>query len=145
VAIEIKILRRGDAAVLDNVAPDVFDHAIDPLAAEAFVADARHHIAVAIDAGVVVGFASGTHYFHPDKPVPELFVNEVGVSPDYQRRGVGKATLGALLELGRALGCEQAWVLTDRTNVAAMRLYAGSGGSEATSDPTMFSFHLGKS
>ena len=78
--IEIRVLRQGDEAVLANVAPEVFDNPIDPQMTAEFLADPRHHIAVAIDGGVVVGFASGVHYVHPDKR-PELWINEVGVAP----------------------------------------------------------------
>ena len=141
-SIEIKLLRVGDEAVLSNVAPDVFDHAIDPAAAASYLRDPRLHLAVAIDAGVVVGFASGVHYHHPDKPKSELFVNEVAVAPTHHRRGIGSAVLGALFEAARELGCREAWVLTGRTNPAAMRLYASVGGVEASEDPVMFSFRL---
>ena len=141
-ALEIRVLGSNDEAVLERVADDVFDHAIDPAAAATFLADPRHHIAVAIDDGWVVGFASGVHYLHPDKPRPELFVNEVGVAESHQRRGIGKAVLSALLAHGKALGCGVAWVLTDRDNVAAMRLYESAGGTEPGHDQVMFSFEL---
>ncbi|MEY4546177.1 MAG: hypothetical protein RL685_2372 [Pseudomonadota bacterium] len=140
-SLEIKILSAAAAAVLERVAPDVFDHAIDAEAAALFLADPRHHLAVAIDAGVVVGFASGVHYFHPDKPVPELFVNEVGVAATHQKRGVAKAILRCLFQHARELGCGQAWVLTDQENVPAQRLYAASGGT--SSEHLMFSILLG--
>ena len=140
--IEVRALTAGDEAVLAKVADGVFDNEVDASAAAKFLADPRHHIAVAIDAGVVVGFASGVHYFHPDKPVPELFVNEVGVAPSHQGRGLGKAIVAALLQVGRDLGCGQAWVLTDRENTAAMRLYSASGAQPAPSDHIMFSFAL---
>jgi len=135
-------LHPGDEALLARVADDVFDREVDAGAAARFLADPRHHIAVAIDDGTVVGFASGVHYFHPDKPVPELFVNEVGVAPSHQGRGLGKAVVTALLERGRSLGCGQAWVLTDRENTAAMRLYATSGGAESPEGQVMFEFPL---
>ena len=139
---EIKVLRAGDEGVLTNVATEVFDHAVAPAVAEAFLADPRHHIAVAIEDGAVIGFASRVHYFHPDKPAPELFVNEVAVSPAHRQRGAAGAVLQALLDEGRRHGCTEAWVLTDRTNQPAMRLYSGGGGREAPADQVMFSFDL---
>lgn len=138
--VEIKILAAADAAVLDHVAPEVFDEPIDRRAASLFLADPRHHLAVACDAGVVIGFASGVHYFHPDKPVPELFVNEVGVAPTHQNRGVARALMRCLLQHARQLGCGQAWVLTDHANSAAQRLYAASGGKP--SEQLMYSILL---
>lgn len=137
---EIKVLSAADAAVLDHVALEVFDEPIDPAAARRFLADPRHHLAVACDAGEVIGFASGVHYFHPDKPVPELFVNEVGVAPTHQGRGVAKALLRCLLQHARRLGCGEAWVLTDKDNIPAQRVYAASGGT--ASEHLMYSIPL---
>lgn len=139
-ALETRILDSRDRAVLAHVAPGVFDNAIDPRLLSEFLSDHRHHLAVAIDRSQVIGFASGVHYVHPDKPA-ELWINEVCVSPGHQRRGVGKAVVLALLEHGKRLGCEQAWVLTDNANTAAMRLYESVGG---TAEPAvMFTFTLG--
>ncbi|HEY5070940.1 MAG TPA: GNAT family N-acetyltransferase [Caulobacteraceae bacterium] len=125
---ELLLLASEDAWRLENVAPEVFDNPIDPATTEAFLADPRHHIAVAIEEDLVVGFASGVHYVHPDKP-PELFINEVATAPTHQRRGLAKAVLGLLLEQGRALGCASAWVLTDSANAPAQALYASLGGA----------------
>ena len=138
--IEIRRLGPGDAAVLDRVLPDVFDHAIDSAAAAAFLADPHHHLVVAIEDGVVIGFVSAIDYFHPDKPRPELWIDEVGVAPERHGRGVGKAVMRGMLDVARAVGCGEAWVLTDRGNTAAMRLYASVRGE--ASDAVMFTFFL---
>ncbi|MGB6630384.1 MAG: hypothetical protein WBE52_04025, partial [Terriglobales bacterium] len=61
-AIEIKVLQSGDDNILMNVATDLFDKPIDAELTREFLDDSRHHIAVAIDDGLVVGFASGVHY-----------------------------------------------------------------------------------
>lgn len=127
--IEVKILRSGDEPILTNVAQEVFDNPIDPALTKEFLADPRHHLAVAIDDGLVVGFASAVHYVHPDK-APQLWINEVAVAPTHRRRGLGKAVINALLELGRQHRCTEAWVLTDRENPAAMALYRSAGGIE---------------
>ena len=140
-SIEIKILRAGDEAILDRVAGDVFDNAINPDLAREFLTDPRHHLAVALDDGQMVGVVSAVHYVHPDKP-PELWINEVSVAGTHHRRGIGRSLIAAILECGRALGCVQAWVLTDRDNRAAMQLYAGAGGKEAPKDAVMFEFDL---
>ncbi|MGD1027428.1 GNAT family N-acetyltransferase [Candidatus Binatus soli] len=128
-AIEIKVLRPGDDSILMNVAAEVFDNPIDADLTREFLEDPRHHIAVAIDNGLVVGFASAVHYVHPDKR-PELWINEVGLAPSHRRSGLGKAVLKALLEVGRTRNCTLAWVLTDRSNVSAMELYSSVGGTE---------------
>lgn len=139
--VEIRLLRRGDDAVLRRVAEGVFDNPVDPALTAEFLADPRHHMAVALENGVVVGFASGVHYLHPDKPT-ELWVNEVAVAPSHHKRGVGKKVLAALLAEGRLKGAGQAWVLTDRTNTAARALYGSCGGKDAEGDIVMPEFTL---
>jgi GNAT superfamily N-acetyltransferase len=140
--IEICLLGVDDGAVLSRVAPGVFDGPVDPRWSAEFLGDARHHLAVAVDEGIVVGMASGVHYVHPDKP-PELWINEVGVAPTHQGRGIATRLLHALFTHGRKLGCTEAWVLTERTNTVARRLYAAAGGVEATDELTVYSFPLG--
>ena len=140
--IEIRILRQEDASILDRVAPDVFDDPIVPQALQGFLDSPDHYLAVATDDGMVVGFVSAVQYVHPDKPRPELWVNEVGVSPAHQNRGVGKALMQALLETARRAGCSEAWVLTERNNQPAMRLYKAVGGEEEQEEIVMFSFKL---
>ena len=137
--IEIHILQAGDASVLDQVADDVFDCPVDPVWSAEFLADPRHHLVVAIDDGIVVGMASGVHYVHPDKP-PQLFINEIGVASSHQGRGIGRRMLDALLERGRALGCSEAWVLTDESNSIARKLYAGAGGEIDSEPAIMYTF-----
>lgn len=139
--IRIRILGSHERAVLDRVAPEVFDHGIDPRWSAEFLADARHHLAVALEAEQVIGMASAVHYLHPDK-APELWINEVGVAPSHRGRGIGKQLLGALLAHGRELGCREAWVLTEEENAAARRLYASVGGEEEADSPVMFTFGL---
>jgi aminoglycoside 6'-N-acetyltransferase I len=141
VSVEIRMLGPDDERVLARVAAGVFDHEIDPALSAEFLRDPRHHLAAALEDGTVVGFASGVHYVHPDKPA-ELWVNEVGVAPTHQRRGLGRQLLQALFARARDLGCREAWVLTSPANGAAIRLYESAGGSDMVDPPVMFTFRL---
>jgi aminoglycoside 6'-N-acetyltransferase I len=141
-AIEIRVLGPHDRGVLANVSPDVFDDPIDPIRADEFLADPRHHLAVAIEDGWVVGFVTAVHYVHPDKLRPELWINEVSVAATHQRRGLGTRLLRSVFDIARSLGCVEAWVLTDRANTAAMRLYSTAGTTEEPTDHVMFTFRL---
>ncbi|HWA24111.1 MAG TPA: GNAT family N-acetyltransferase [Lacunisphaera sp.] len=138
---EILLLGADDAQVLDRVAAGVFDHPICPALTSAFLRDPRHHLVVAAETGIVIGFVSAVHYLHPDKPA-ELWINEVGVAPSHQRRGVAKALLERMLKHARELGCVQAWVLTDPENAAARGLYRAAGGREVATRSVMVEFPL---
>lgn len=125
----VRVLGPADGPALGRVAADVFDGPVDPRWAAEFLADPRHHLAVAVVGGEVVGMASAVHYVHPDKP-PELWVNEVGVAGPFRRRGLGRRLLEALFARGRDLGCGSAWLATEPDNAAARGLYAAAGGAE---------------
>ena len=137
----VRLLKDGDQGLLARVAPEVFDHAVDPLLADAFLRDPRHHLVAAIAHDRLVGFISALDYWHPDKP-RELWINEVGVAPVWQHRGVGTRLLQQTLEHARALGCVSAWVLTEHDNARALGLYRKLGGVQSGTDVVMFTFEL---
>ena len=137
----VRLLEDGDQGLLARVAPEVFDHAVDPLLADAFLRDPRHHLVAAIAHDRLVGFISALDYWHPDKP-RELWINEVGVAPVWQHRGVGTRLLQQTLEHARALDCVSAWVLTEHDNARALGLYRKLGGVQSGTDVVMFTFEL---
>src|SRR4051812_23895816 len=124
--IKIRLLGPTEAHVLDRVRDDVFDEPVDPRWCAAFFADARHHLIVALDDGWVVGMVTAVDYVHPDK-APQLWINEIGVAESHRRRGIGRRLLDAMLAHGRTLGCTEAWLGTEDTNVAAQALYRSAG------------------
>lgn len=140
--LEIKLLGPADSEILNTVAEDVFDDPIVASSAQEFLNDTRHRLVLALQDNVVVGFVSAVVYLHPDKPAPELWINEIGVAPTYQRQGIGKLLLQHLLFEAKQSGCTEAWVLTDRENPPAMGMYKSAGGVENSPDPTMFTFKL---
>ena len=130
-----RLLNSSDAKVLENVAGDAFDDPIDEDATRAFLEDPNHLLVVALDdanAGQIVGFVSAVRTFHPDKKAPELWINEIGVAPPFQKKGVAKELLARLFEEARRQGCREAWVLTDKNNKAALALYKAAGGAAPT-------------
>lgn len=119
---EVVRLTRSTAAWLERLAPDVFDHAIEPAQLAAFLADARHVMFLAVASGVVVGMASGVEYFHPDKQ-PQLWINEVAVTPAWQRRGLGRRLVLALVDEARQRGCSVAWLATAADNTSGQACF----------------------
>lgn len=110
--VTVKLLRDGDVGLLADVADDVFDSAVSPDLAAAYLRESSNIIAVALAGSTVVGMATAFAYLHPDKPL-QLFINEVGVSVTYQCQSIAKRLVELLLERGRELGCTEAWVATE--------------------------------
>ena len=121
----------SDAALLSNIATDVFDEPVDPLRLAAYLASPGHLMVLAFDGDLVVGQCAGVVHRHPDK-VSELYVDEVGTASTHLRQGIATAMLEALFAWGRELGCEEAWLGTELDNDAANGLYRRFGGAEDT-------------
>ena len=139
--VTIRLLGSDEAAALDNVADDVFDHAIHPRWSAEFFADPRHHLVVALDDDLVIGMASGVHYVHPDKP-PQLFINEVAVAATHRNQGIGRRLVETLVAHGEAIGCNEAWVLTSPDNEPAKRMYRAAGAIPDEEINVMFTYRM---
>lgn len=140
-AVEVRLLGPGDLDLLLAAEAGVFDLPCRRDRAEGFLADPRHHIAGAIEAGRLVGMASAIDYVLPDKP-PELFIAEVGVAARLHRRGIGLRLVRLMVEHGRALGCGTAWIATELDNAPARALYRAAGGVPDDQPAEVFTFDL---
>ncbi len=113
----------ANAGFLDNVDPDVFDHAIQPSRLAEYLSDARHAMFVAVDDGLVVGQIRGSVHLQPDR-ASDLYIDNLGTAPSHQRRGIAAAMIAAMLDWGKAQGCTYAWVATETDNDGAKGFYA---------------------
>lgn len=128
---DVEILRADAASAhrLARVADDVFDAPIDAERLARFLAEPRHLMVLAVSAdGRVVGQARAIVHLSPDQE-DELYIDNMGVAPEFQRRGLGGRMLDQLLAWGRERGLEYAWLGTEADNVAARALYASRGGA----------------
>ena len=127
--VEVRLLTPADASLFERVADDVFDEPIDAERLAAYLAEPGHLMIVALAGGEVVAQLAAVIHRHPDK-VTELYIDEVGVAPAYQRQGLARRMIEEMFAIGKARGCGEAWVGTEVENIAARRLYE-SQGSEA--------------
>lgn len=122
--IDIRPLASGDEALFDRVAVGVFDYAIDRAGLADYLAQPGHHLIVAMADGEIVGQVAAVVHRHPDERATELYIDEVAVAPAFQRQGIARRMLDAMLALGKTLGCDEAWVGTEHDNIPALNLYA---------------------
>lgn len=124
---EIILLGPGDADRVVAAAP-LFDHEPKPAAVQHFLAEPTHHLLVAYEEEVPVGFVTGVEMTHPDKGT-EMFLYELGVAEAYRRRGIGGSLVQRLAEIAQSRGCYGMWVGTATTNAAALATYQRAGAS----------------
>jgi len=87
-------------------------------------------LVVARDGHEPVGFALAYVMDRIDRDEIMLCLYEISVAPSHQRRGVGSALVEHLKVWCAQHQVMKMWVLTDRANIAAIRLYSASGAEE---------------
>jgi ribosomal protein S18 acetylase RimI-like enzyme len=132
-------LTRDTAELLENIAEDVFDGEINARRLAAYLESPGHLMVIAVCGKQVVGQVAAYVHGHPDQ-TSDLYIDNLGVAPPFQRRGVARRLVDEVLAWGKTLDCRQAWVVTDTENNAARALYEGRG---AAAEPVeMFSYKL---
>jgi ribosomal protein S18 acetylase RimI-like enzyme len=121
--VEIRRVGAGDEGLFERIADDVFDHAVERDVLAEYLATPGHHFVVALAGGEVVGQVAAVVHRHADLRPVELYIDEVAVAPAYRRQGVARRMLDEMFELGRELGCAEAWVGTEADNLPATALY----------------------
>ena len=125
-------MRPGDEACFGRILPEVFDHAIRPEWLAAHLASSTHFLACAFDGDAVVAMVMANLHLHPDKP-NELYIDELGTSPEYRKRGIATRLMEEAIGWGRELGCKSCWVGTELNNKEARAVY-----TKWQSDPDEF-------
>jgi len=121
-ATEIIQLSESNMDVLNNYDEDIFDEKIDTHRLAAMLKERNNILLVAVNEGVVIGQVLAVIHRHPDKPT-ELYIDDLGVSEKFQRRGVATRLIEQLYSIGMDRGCEEIWVATEPENEPAIKFY----------------------
>jgi ribosomal protein S18 acetylase RimI-like enzyme len=135
--VKVRRLGPGDEQVVERLARQA-----PPERASELLADERTIFLAAFEDGQdePIGFVLAYELLRRHGEPSQLFVYEVAVAPEAQRRGVATALLRELARIARARGIRHGFVLTDEANVAAMELYRSLGGVRPNSDDVLFDF-----
>jgi|GraSoiStandDraft_4_1057263.scaffolds.fasta_scaffold885219_2 ribosomal protein S18 acetylase RimI-like enzyme len=136
---DVKRLGPGDGHFLLSVAEDVFDDELTAERVEHFLNEQNHILIVACLNGRVIGQLTAMVHRHLDTP-DEVYIDNLGVTPQHQRHGVATKLIERMLEIGRELGCQNVWVATHLDNEVATALYRKTGAAGET--VSMFSYGL---
>lgn len=91
--------------------------------------------------GYMAGFVYGYMLDRPDNK-KDFLIYEVSTSIKYRRKGVMKAIIHSLLSTLKKLDFDEAWVLTNKSNVPATSLYEKTGGVVENECDIMFVYKL---
>jgi ribosomal protein S18 acetylase RimI-like enzyme len=103
-----------------------------------FLGKPENVLIVAEEDGVPAGFLVAYALDRIDRDRRMVCLYEIGVVSRKRRRGIGRAMIDALLSWCRAQGAMKTWVITDRSNESAMRLYARTGARPDAGQDVVF-------
>jgi aminoglycoside 3-N-acetyltransferase I len=121
------------AEVFETPAADLSDAYLDTL-----LARPEFWAMAALSGDEVVGGVTAHVLPMTRAQTSELFIYDVAVRVDYQRRGVGRQLLTKLLEAASAAGIPEAFVPADDEDTHALDFYRALGGVAAP--VTIFTF-----
>lgn len=136
---DIRVLQSGDEELLVRAVELSDEGPLTPARATRHLADPDLVNVVALDGGELVGFTYG--YVLRRYEATSFFIYAVDTAPSHQRRGIARAMIAALSDLGRTGRWDEMFVFTNAGNAPAMALYASAGGvSPPPDDVVMFDF-----
>jgi ribosomal protein S18 acetylase RimI-like enzyme len=72
----------------------------------------------------------------------KIFLYSIDVFHPFRRQGIASSLIEALKMIAREKGCREIFVMTNKANLAAMRLYEKTGGSVENNDDVLFVYAL---
>jgi aminoglycoside 3-N-acetyltransferase I len=96
---------------------------------EKFLSRPENVLIVAEQKGMPKGFLLAYMLDRVDRDQKMVCLYEIGVSESHRRRGIARAMIESLKLLCKQENAMKAWVITNRSNMAAVRLYERTGAT----------------
>jgi len=94
-----------------------------------FLARPENILIVAAEEGIPIGFLLAYLLDRVDRKQRMVCLYEVEVSEPCRRRGIGRAMIETLKTICRQENTMKTWVITNRSNLAAFKLYESTGAT----------------
>lgn len=135
--ITVKRLQVGDEVIAAEVLQTFFlepqhDHM------EIFLANSLNYLLVAYWETLAVGVLLGYELQRPETPQPKFFAYEMEVLEAQRGRGIGKAIINEFKRYCKEHNASEMFLVTNRSNIPAMRLYSSTGGIQEGEDNVLF-------
>lgn len=105
---------------------------------QTYLANDLNYFLVAIWEGKPIGVLIGYELQRPETHQSKFFVYDMEVLEAQRGRGIGKALIEAFKDYCKQKNGSEIFLMTNRSNVAAMRLYTSTGGVQEGEDNVLF-------
>lgn len=139
----IELLKKADTALIVQL-NGLLDEGTewDAQHGEKFLQDANNALFIAFSEHKAVGFLTANRLQRFDNRGAEVLLYEIVVHEDFRRKGIGKALVEAAKRWAVEVGADVLWVLTNKSNTAAVALYRSAGGTTQSEDPDEVMFDV---
>ena len=140
---QIRRLDRHEARLAEEVIRGFKGSSRSPGSLQGFLGNPANYLLVAEAEGEVSGFLMAYRLERADREASQMFVYEIGVAAPWRGQGLATALVEGITALARAEGMFEAFVLTNRSNEPARRLYARTGGIVEDDSAMLFVYPFG--
>ena len=141
--VQIRRLERHEAGLAEEVVRGFKGSSRSPGSLQGFLGNPANYLLVAEAEGEVGGFLMAYRLERADREASQMFVYEIGVAAPWRGQGLATALVEGITALARAEGMFEAFVLTNRDNEPARRLYARMGGIVEDDSAMLFVYPFG--
>jgi len=134
---DIKRLQPGDEAIAEQVMETFFLEPEHEYTTH-FLENPLNYLLMAIWEGIPVGVLLGYQLQRPETARPKFFVYEMEVLDAQRGRGIGKALINAFKDICQEHNGTEIFLVTNRSNIPAMRLYESTGATPEGEDNVLF-------
>lgn len=117
---------------------DLFDHPPSKTGLQALTDSPDHILLIAELDQEIAGFCTLHALPAPDQDTKEIFIFEIGTVERHQRKGVATALLTQAAEICQQENHRGPWIITNKSNNAAVRLYKSVGWIAQANDDVVY-------
>lgn len=93
--------------------------------------------------GKIVGLVCTATYAHNSEKGAVVWIREVAVRPEYQKRGIARKLINQALHYGKLHGAKRAFLAADELNIHAIHLYESIGFAAKKDDAQIDMVYIG--
>ena len=136
---KIKILENSDIRNVQNAM--FLKQVVDVEILKWFIQDSSSFAFIAVEDSEVVGLVYGYILFKPFSN-PMFYIHSVDVKQEYQGQGIGTNMIEQCIDYAKKKNCYKGFIITNKENVPANKLYQKTGASNPYEDDIVYEFQL---
>lgn len=135
---EIRRLKFSDAEKVVGMVAAFRSNTSNIPVSERFLCSDANYLIACIVAEKVIGFVLGYRMQRYDGQNDMVYVHEVDVLEEYQRKGIGKMMINHFLAICRDEGISKVFLITEKSNKPAVCLYESTGAKAFHDDDVVY-------